>query len=41
MTNDVPERTDNSVRDEDGDQDVSQDPNVDYSLESVDEGDDQ
>ncbi len=31
----MPEQTDNSPRDEDGEQDVSQDPDVDYSEESV------
>jgi hypothetical protein len=30
-----PEQTDNSPRDEDGEQDVSQDPDVDYAEESV------
>ncbi|HEV2890412.1 MAG TPA: hypothetical protein VGX28_08550 [Frankiaceae bacterium] len=30
-----PEQTDNAPRPEDGEQDVSQDPDVDYSEESV------
>lgn len=30
-----PEQTDNAARPEDGDQDVSQDADVDYSAESV------
>lgn len=32
---DTPEATDNAPRPEDGEQDVSQDPDVDYSEESV------
>jgi hypothetical protein len=31
----LPEPTDNAPRPEDGEQDVSQDPDVDYSEESV------